>query len=194
MSVAPGPIVALSSADKTGLFSLAGVLIGGVLAALLSALHDWRTRRRQGRKARLLAAADLEQAQKALVDVDKNMKGPRDWPVGGNDQHPEDRRWPAGWERVLWTKTWTDNRGALADALDDSTFRELAPAFGLLGQLQNSLAAGQRPFVADDPDFVTRAKRQIDRALKRLQEVDRPGATSSASSPSADARSEESRP
>jgi hypothetical protein len=160
--------LAASSEVATGLFSLGGVVIGGLLTAVLTGIRDRSRAREEERKARRLAAADLERATEALRDVRSNMEERRGWPVGGDDDHDEDRTWPPGWERAGWSVSWEGYRGPLASGLGELSFATLARAFGSLVQFENSLAAGTRAFVDTDPEFVARVEEPVAAARRVL--------------------------
>jgi len=93
--------------------------------------------------ARRLVYADLRTIDRALTDAESNFRRSEERPPD-----PEDagQQWPFGWEREAWSQSWAGYRGILAANLDDAECEPLATAFGFVEQLQNSLAAGRRPF------------------------------------------------
>ena len=162
--------LAMSSSSQTGLFTLGGVVLGGILTAVLTELRDRARARRERERARRLASADLERATEAIRDVRSRMERPRAWSLGGKG---EDRKWPPGWERAGWSESWEGYRGPLANGLDDRAFATVARAFGSLGQFQNSLAAGERAFVENDQEFVDRVEERVVAALGVLPPPDK---------------------
>jgi hypothetical protein len=151
----------------TGLFSLGGVALGAGLAAGVTELQERRRAKRDARAARLVAAADLAQALDAIEDVQLNLEKP----LGGNEENRE-HEWPAGWERVSWTESWTGYRDRLVDGLAAPDFALVARAFGSLVQFEKSLSASKRPFVPGDQEFVYRVARRVRRGLEILPSPD----------------------
>jgi len=114
--------------------------------SLPEASGSWRTRvARSGdaAMARRLVYADLRTIDRALTDAESNFRRSEERPPD-----PEDagQQWPFGWgTRGMVTivgRLPRDPRGEPRRR----RVRALATAFGLVEQLQNSLAAGRRPF------------------------------------------------
>src|SRR5215212_7339535 len=90
--------------------------------------------------------------------------------VQGVSAGPRDagQPWPFGWEREAWSQSWAGYRGLLAANLDDAEFEPLAAAFGFVEQLQNSPAAGRRPFQDADATFLEDVRKAVDGALRMM--------------------------
>lgn len=136
------------------MIALLGVVIGALATGGITLGIGFVQSRREKGVARRLAAADVADALRALKDTQANMCAERDWPVGGDEWNKEDRTWPPGWDRANWTQSWQSYRETLASAIPEQRFAEVARAFGIMTQLQNSLAAGARPFKATDEAFI----------------------------------------
>jgi hypothetical protein len=100
----------------TGLFSLAGVLLGGLLVPLTQLFLERKRERRAGDRARLLVAAELLQAQFVLRSTSQ----------GG--------RWPPieDLEAFLPTSAWRENRAKMASMVDQDLWFQLVLAYSVL--------------------------------------------------------------
>ncbi len=154
--------MAVSAAVATGLFSIGGVVVGGVLTAAITDHRERRNAERESRRARELAAIDLERALEAVHDV-KDAGETSEW----------QGQWPPGWERAAWTESWSGYRGMLADGLDDpKTFVVVARAFGSLVQLERGLAS-VHDFQPSDRVFLERVERRLTAAQQVLPVADK---------------------
>jgi hypothetical protein len=152
----------LVAADASSWVGLAGVALGAFLTGGFGLLAEWRRRRRDAAMARRLVYADLSTVDRALTDAEANFRRSQQRPPD-----PEDagQQWPFGWERETWSQSWAGYRGLLAANLGDAEFEPLAAAFGFVEQLQNSLAAGRRPFQDADATFLEEVRAAVDVAL-----------------------------
>ena len=150
------------------MLALLGVVIGALATGGVTLTVGFVQTRRERTVARRLVAADLADTARAVADVQARMFAGRDWPVGGDESHQEDRTWPAGWERANWLQSWQSYRQTLAGALTEQQFAEVARAFGIMTQLQNSLAAGQRPFTPLDEAFIDNVASRLAAARQAL--------------------------
>jgi hypothetical protein len=153
--------VTFAASQAAGWFGLAGVALGGILAAGLTLYQDRTRRRRDASKARRLVSSDLKHVNRALTVTEANLRRSEETP---KDPRPDDQQWPLGWEKVTWAQSWAGYREALAGSLDEHEFALLATAFGFIEQFQNSLAAGIRPFQSDDAKFLGEVRAAIDEA------------------------------
>lgn len=152
----------MSSAVTAGLLSISGVVAGATSTALITEVRDRSRAKRDAGKAGLIAAADIEHALEAVSDA-KSAGESSDW-AG---------QWPAGWDRVGWTESWSGYREILAEALDDSAFSTVARAFGSLVQLEKGLASVHAFNVDDDPRFLRRVERRLKAAQGVLPAADK---------------------
>jgi len=138
------------------------VALGALLTGGFGLFADWRRRRADAAMARRLVYADLRTIDRALTDAESNFRRSEERPPD-----PEDagQQWPFGWEREAWSQSWAGYRGILAANLDDAECEPLATAFGFVEQLQNSLAAGRRPFQDAHATFLLDVRRAVDGAL-----------------------------
>jgi hypothetical protein len=150
-----------AASQAAGWFGLAGVALGGILAAGLTLYQDRMRRRRDATKARRLVSSDLKHVTRALTVTEANLRRSEETP---RDPRPDDQQWPLGWEKVTWAQSWAGYREALAGSLDEDEFALLATAFGFIEQFQNSLAAGIRPFQLDDAVFLGEVRAAVDAA------------------------------
>jgi hypothetical protein len=157
--------VVLVAADASSWAGLAGVALGALLTGGFGLFADWRRRRGDAAMARRLVYADLRTIDRALTDAESNFKRSKEAPPDPKDAG---QQWPFGWEREAWSQSWAGYRGLLAANLDDAEFEPLAAAFGFVEQLQNSLAAGQRPFQDADATFLEDVRRAVDGALRTV--------------------------
>lgn len=150
------------------MLALIGVVIGAVATGGVTLGIGFVQARRARNVAQRLAAADVADALRAIQGVQASLLAGRDWPVGGDEWHEEDRKWPPGWERANWTQSWQSYRETLASAIREAQFADVARAFGIMTQLQSSLAAGERPFVASDKTFVNDVAERLSAASRAL--------------------------
>jgi hypothetical protein len=153
------------ASEASGWIGLLGVVAGGVITAGFTVLLERSRRRRDAAMARRLAAADLQKAELALADAMANRQRAGD-PLPSDPA--QDQQWPIGWERETWAQSWAGYRSALATSMRDDEFRVLAAAFGYIGQLQNALAAGRRPFEGDDSTFLSKVSSAVSDARSTL--------------------------
>jgi hypothetical protein len=99
-----------------GLFSLGGVLLGGLLTPLTQLFLEWKRERRAAYRAKLLVAAELLQAEMILRTVSKVGK----WPFF------EDL------DAFLSTSAWRENRSIIAGKVSEDLWVRLVGAYTLL--------------------------------------------------------------
>jgi hypothetical protein len=150
------------------MIALVGVVIGALATGGVTLGIGFVQTRRERSVARRLAAADVADALRAVKDTQTNLRAGREWPVGGDEWHEEDRTWPPGWERANWTQSWQSYRQTLASSIPEMQFAHVARAFGIMTQLQNSLAAGERPFRATDEAFINDVADRLSAAGRAL--------------------------
>ena len=100
----------------TGLFSLGGVLLGGLLTPLTQHFLERKRERRAAYRAKLLVAAELLQAEMILGTVSD----------GGNWLPTEDP------DAFLPTSAWRENRSSLAGMVNEDLWVQLVMAYTLL--------------------------------------------------------------
>jgi type II secretory pathway pseudopilin PulG len=145
----------MSASLEAGLFSVVGVIIGGLLTAVVTEFRDRSRAAREQRRASILAANDLRQAADAVRETQTNLRQPAG-------------EWPPGWDYVAWTRSWFSYREELADGLKPTAFQAVADAFASLVQLEKALTAGKRPFIDSDEEFITRVDTRITAAQTTL--------------------------
>jgi hypothetical protein len=99
-----------------GLFSLGGVLLGGLLAPLSQILLERKRERDTAYRAKLIVAAELLHAEIALHVASEGEH----WP------QPEDL------DAYLPTTAWRDNRSSIAGMVSEDLWVQLVMAYGLL--------------------------------------------------------------
>ena len=99
-----------------GLFSLGGVLLGGLLTPLTPLFLERKRERRVADRAKLLVAAELLHAQMSLRSVSKGEFWP---PV-------EDLN------AFLPTSAWRENQSSLAGNVSEDLWVQIVMAYGLL--------------------------------------------------------------
>lgn len=99
-----------------GLFSLVGVLLGGLLTPLTQFFLERKRERRAADRAKLLVAAELLQAQMILRAVSKRGH----WPFF------EDL------DAFLPTSAWRENRSSIAGVVSDDLWVQVVMAYSLL--------------------------------------------------------------
>jgi multidrug resistance efflux pump len=155
----------LGSGGSEGLYGLIGVLIGGVLTGIVTAVLDSRRRRREFRVALAEASADLEEAARALDATQRNLARYVEQQDAEEPPAPEDlASWPVGWNRKTWSQAWSRYRPALAAKLSNQDFRRVATAFGYVEQLQGGLMDPGHAFQKDDPEFLTNVEQALSAA------------------------------
>lgn len=101
-----------------GLFSLGGVILGGLLTPLTQLFLERKRERRAADRTKLLVAGELLQAQTIL----RSVCALRYWPP------IEDR------DALLPTSAWRENRSSIAGMVSDDLFSQLVLAYTLLEQ------------------------------------------------------------
>jgi hypothetical protein len=96
-----------------GLFSLGGVLLGGLLTPLTQLFLEWKRERRAAYRAKLLVAAELLQAQMILRTVSE----------GGNWPPIEDL------DAFLPTSAWRENRSIIAGKVSEDLWVQIVMAY-----------------------------------------------------------------
>ena len=99
-----------------GLFSLGGVLLGGLLTPLTQLFLERKRERRAADRAKLLVAAELLQAQMVLRTVS------------------EDGHWPPieDLNAFLPTSAWRENRSSIAGNVSEDLWVQIVMAYSLL--------------------------------------------------------------
>lgn len=161
----------LASGGSEGLYGLFGVLIGGVLTGIVTAVLDWWRRRREFRVARAEASADLDDAARALDVTRQNLAQYLEQEQATTPVAPDDlARWPIGWNRKAWSQAWPRYRPALAAKLPNGDFRRVAEAFGYVEQFQLGLMDPGHTFQRNDPEFLGRIQHALSEARPILIE------------------------
>jgi hypothetical protein len=99
-----------------GLFSLGGVLLGGLLTPLTQLFLEWKRERNTANRAKLLVAAELLHAQMMLRTVSKGAH----WP------HIEDLN------AFLPTSAWRENRSSIAGKVSEDLWVQIVTAYSVL--------------------------------------------------------------
>lgn len=99
-----------------GLFSLGGVILGGLLTPLTQLFLEWKQERRAADRAKLLVAAELLQAQMVLRAVYE----------GGHWPPIEDLN------AFLPTSAWRENQSSLAGKVSEELWSQIVRAYVLL--------------------------------------------------------------
>jgi len=99
-----------------GLFSLGGVLLGGLLTPLTQLFLEWKRERRAADRAKLLVAAELLHAQMTLRSVSK----------GGHWLPIEDLN------AFLSTSAWRENRSSIAGKVSEDLWVQIVMAYAQL--------------------------------------------------------------
>jgi hypothetical protein len=107
---------ALQIVIATGLFSLGGVVIGGLLTTLTQLYLERRREQRAADQAKLLVAGELLHAQLVLLTASKC----KHWPVVENV------------DSFLPTSAWRENRASLVRTVNEDLWEELVMAYALL--------------------------------------------------------------
>ena len=97
-----------------GLFSLGGVLLGGLLSPLAQLFLEWKRERSAAYRAKLLVAAELLHAQMMLRAV-------------SNTGH-----WPSieDLNAFLPTSAWRENRSSIAGKVSEDLWGQIVMAYG----------------------------------------------------------------
>jgi hypothetical protein len=99
-----------------GLFSLVGVLLGGLLSPSTQLFLEWKRDQRAAHRAKLLVAAELLQAEMILRTVSESGK----WPFF------EDL------DAFLPTSAWRENRSIIAGNVSEDLWVQIVTAYTLL--------------------------------------------------------------
>jgi len=136
-----------------GWSEVVAVVIGGLITAGFTLVIEWQRRHRERKVAERLLSVELEDAARTLTTVVSDLR--------------DGKRWP--YETKAWSRSWMGQRQALATGrIDDKQLRMVGRTFGVLEQLERSLATGQRRFVADDPHFLKSVETQLTELGVRL--------------------------
>jgi hypothetical protein len=125
------------------IFGLLGVVVGGFLTGFVNYLLESRREKQEARVARRLARSELGEAGQAVNDA-----------LAGQG-------WPAGWTTKRWSDSWSAYRRPLAATMNDNDFGELAQAALYVELLQVGLAAGKRPFIEGDDEFLREVQAHV---------------------------------
>ena len=117
-----------------GLFSLGGVLLGGLLTPLTQLFLERKRERRVADRAKLLVAAELLHAQMTLRSVSKGEFWP---PI-------EDLN------AFLPTSVWRENQSSLAGNVSEDLWVQIVMAYGLL-EIDRSRFAVANKFTEPKP-------------------------------------------
>jgi len=147
--------MALGLVIAGGVFSLAGVILGGLLNPLTQLFLERMRERRAGHRAKLLIAGELLQAQTIL----RSVCALRYWPP------IEDR------DALLPTSAWRDNRSAIVGMVSDDLFAQLVMAYTLLEQDRARFSVADKLFPAQTPfdDTVAGGLTDLSNDLGRLR-------------------------
>lgn len=104
----------------TGLFSLGGVFLGGLLAPLTQLFLERKRERRAADRAKLLVATELLQAQLLLRAVSKGEHWPLHWPLIDDV------------DAFLPTSAWRENRSSIAGMVSEELWSQIVIAYGVL--------------------------------------------------------------
>jgi hypothetical protein len=111
-----------------GLFSLGGVLLGGLLAPMSQLLLERKRERRAADRAKLLVAAELLHAEMRLRVVSKG----NNWPPIEN------------LDGFLPTSAWRENQSSIAGTVSEDLWCHLVIAYGLLESDRSRLATANK--------------------------------------------------
>jgi DNA-directed RNA polymerase subunit K/omega len=143
----------------TGLFALAGVIIGGVLNGVVTAEIEKRRAARESWVAARLIMDDLMFIHVYLTSCLQQMK------------------WAGGWS-LLNAETWGLQRERLATALEFNDWSAVIRAFAKarLIAMRAQAADVDEPIDDTEGEIVTQALREIDDARKALLKIESPRA------------------
>ena len=111
-----------------GLFSLGGVLLGGLLTPLTQLFLERKRERRAANRAKLLVAGELLQAQLILRAVAKGEHWP---PIEDLDA-------------FLPTSAWRENRSSIADMVSEDLWSQIVMAYSQLEADRGRFATANR--------------------------------------------------
>ena len=129
--------------------TLVGVVVGAGMTGLVTFLREWRRELKDKRAAKRVIRRELKEAAEAV----------RDTKAAG--------RWPPGWVKT-WSQSWAMYRPILAAAMRADAFDTVATAYLYMGQLETSLAAGKRYFVAHDELFLGKVEAALEAAMDAI--------------------------
>jgi hypothetical protein len=153
MSAAPDPanLVILG-----GLFSLGGVLLGGLLTTLTQLFLERKRERRAANRAKLLVAAEMLQAQMILRSVASGRAWP---PLIENNV-----------DAVLPTSAWLENRSALAGMVSEDLWLQIVRTYTLLEYDRVRLVGASRlPASPPLTEDILQGIRELSNDLGRLR-------------------------
>jgi hypothetical protein len=154
MDLQSGTPSPLALVIASGIISLGGVLLGGLLAPLTQLFLERKRERRAAYRARLVVGAELLHAELILLSVYKRGA----WP-------PFEEL-----DAFLPTSAWRENRSSLAGMLDEDLFSQLVLAYGLLEQDRSRFAhANRMPSTPPIPVEVANGLKESASDLGRLR-------------------------
>jgi hypothetical protein len=142
----------LANDDVTAaVFGIVGVIVGAIITSGVSVYLVRERDKKDARAARRIFQSELEEAAHAIGYAFDGKK------------------WPPGWTKKAWSESWSTYRPTLAVAMeDDKGFGSLAEAYLFMELLETALAAGERPFVDDDEEFLKDASEAMKKAKEAL--------------------------
>lgn len=140
-----------------GLFSLGGVILGGLLTPLTQLFLEWKREQRAADRAKLLVAAKLLQAQMILGSISE----------GGHWPPFEDLN------AFLPTSAWRENRSSLAGNIHEDLWNQLVMAYSLLECDRSRFAMANkmlepRPFTAEEATGMKESYNKLGRLHRQL--------------------------
>ena len=140
-----------------GLFSLGGVLLGGLLTPLTQLFLEWKRERRAVHRAKLLVATELLQAQLILRTVS----------VGGNWPFFEDL------DAFLPTSAWRENRSSIAGKVSEDLWVQIVMAYALLEYDRSRFAVANKiptttPLTAEVAKGMKKSSDKLGRLRRQL--------------------------
>jgi len=137
-----------------GLFSLGGVLLGGLLTPLTQLFLEWKRERRAADRAKLLVAAELLHAQMTLRSVSK----------GGHWLPIEDLN------AFLSTSAWRENRSSIAGKVSEDLWVHIVMAYTDLEMDRSRFAAANKiPATTPLGEEVANGMKESSNKLGRLR-------------------------
>jgi hypothetical protein len=150
------PLVASSvlTAALPGIFALAGVLGGAILAPVMNRRVDDRRELEAARRAWRLLRDDTSLALDEVRDrLDANT-------------------WPLAALHKDWSSVWRSSRGILIQYLDDDTYKSVARGFARMDRLESGVNTGRTPedrgLDGNDRKFLEDMKARLESARATL--------------------------
>jgi hypothetical protein len=140
-----------------GLFSLAGVLLGGLLSPLSQLLLERKREGRAAHRAKLLVAAELLHAEMRLRAVSEGEHWP---PIEDLDAY-------------LPTSAWRENRSSIAGMVSEDLWVELVMTYCLLEHDRSRFATANRiqaamPLTAEVAESMKESATKLGRLRRQL--------------------------